>query len=350
MPYFAGDGGLAVRIADLREIVPLLGGGSVVSWGNFDGVHLGHQALLSRLAGAGASLGLPSVALTFDPHPDAFFSRNAPRPLADPGDKLALISRLGVDYALVLPFDAAFARQSPRDFARDILVASLRAKAVILGYDLGFGRSREGGFNLLRGLGLEYGFSVEQTSAVRIEAKAREGTPSARALPVSSTRIREAVGRGDFEEAAAMLGRVYSVRGPVRWGARRGGSLLGFPTANLDPGPLLLPPHGVYACLAACGGLFYPAAANLGLNPSFETGSGADSAGPSPSLEAYMLDFEGDIYGRELRLYFLRFLRPERRFADAAALREQIGLDVSETRALAEAALAADNFSTLFPL
>jgi riboflavin kinase/FMN adenylyltransferase len=345
-----------VLTTNLREIIPLLAGGSVASWGNFDGVHLGHQALLSRLANQGASLGLPSVALTFDPHPGVFFSRNPPLALADPGDKLALISRLGVDYALVLPFDANFARQSPEDFVRDILVDALRVKTVILGYNLGFGKSREGGFALLHSLGLEYGFSVEQTAAVRVETKGE--TPPLEDLPVSSTRIREAVILGDFKKVSAMLGRMYSVRGPVRQGAQRGGNLLGFPTANIDPGPLLLPPHGVYVCLAACAGKFYPAAVNLGVNPSFGPGSGPasgqnsgpGSGGPSPSLEAHILDFEGDLYGRELRLYFLRFLRAERKFKDPAALREQIGRDVLETRSVAGAALAADNFSTLFPL
>lgn len=313
----------------------------MVSWGNFDGVHLGHRALLARLVARAAALGLPAVLITFEPHPALFFQKGraetTARALADAEDKLALLLASGVDYVLRLPFDAAFARQSPEEFAREALALSLRAKAVVLGYDLAFGRGRAGGFELLRRLGLELGFSVESAPALPAP-----GAEPGKDTPVASTLIREAVRAGDFARASAMLGRRHSVHGLVRHGAARGGSLLGFPTANIDPGPLLLPPHGVYACLGKVDDALYPAAVNLGVNPSF--------GGALPSLEAHMLDFTGDLYGRDLRLYFLNFLRPERKFEHPEELRAQISLDVQETRRLSAKALAEGDRSAAFPL
>jgi riboflavin kinase/FMN adenylyltransferase len=321
----------------LDEIASCLLRGSAATWGNFDGVHLGHQALLGCLTAKARSLGLPAAVITFDPHPLDFFSPgSAPRALTCTADKLAMLARLGVDYALVLPFNASFAGQSPEEFARETLVRSLRVKALVLGHDLGFGRRREGGFELLRRLGADYGFSVERAPTV--------GAPSGCEVPgpVSSTAVREAIRAGALEQAAAMLGRRHSVCGAVQRGAGRGGPLLGFPTANIDPGPLLLPPRGVYACLAKTDTALCPAAANLGLNPSFDHGREV--------LEAHLLDFAGDLYDKELRLYFLRFLRPERKFASPEELKRQIALDAAEARRIAGEAIADKNFAVLFPL
>ncbi len=323
-----------ITVTNLQEISVLLAHGSVVSWGNFDGVHLGHQALAAVLAAKAADAGLPSVAVTFDPHPALFFSSGARRHcITDTADKLTLLERLGLDYTLVLPFDAAFAAQTPRAFAQGVLAGALRAKYVVLGHDLGFGQNRSGGFETLQKLGRELAFEVQCANAVTLPGQN---------TPVSSTGVREAIKNGNMDKATAMLGRVHSVHANVRHGARRGTGLLGFPTANIDPGPLLLPPHGVYACLAKVDGGFYAAATNLGVNPSF--------GGDTPSLEAHMLDFEGDLYGKDLRLYFLSFIRPEQKFDSIDALKAQIGKDVQNTRQIVEQARAQAAFSALFPL
>lgn len=323
-----------ITFTALSEIRPLLEQGSVVSWGNFDGVHLGHQALLRELTGRARDLGRPAVVVGFDPHPAVYFNGgDAPHSITDTADKLALLARLGVDYTLLLPFNAEFARQSPEEFVRDILAGGLRARAVLLGYDVGFGQNRQGGIERLAELGAAYGFDAEQTPPT---LDPLEGAP------VSSTRIREAIKAGDADRAARLLGRVHSVHSLVEHGAGRGGGLLGFPTANVDPGPLLLPPHGVYACLVKEGGSFYNAAVNLGFNPSFN--------GARPSLEAHILDFDGNLYGREIRLYFLRFLRSERKFASVDELTAQIGRDVEEAARIAAEARQAPNFATLYPL
>lgn len=326
-----------ITFRNLQEISAVLPQGSVVSWGNYDGVHLGHQALIKELTAKAKGLGLPSVIITFEPHPALFFSGGkAPHLIADYDDRLALIDKQGVDYALVLPFDEEFARQTPDEFVKNVLVGELKAKAVILGHDLSFGKNRAGGFEAMQALATRHGFSIGRTKAVMPEAQ-NNGS-----APVASTVVRAAIKAGDVYKATSLLGRVHSVHGRVRHGMQRGKGLLGFPTANIDPGPLLLPPHGVYACLAVLDGKFYPAATNLGVNPSFD--------GTTPSLEAHMLDFEGDLYGHELRLYFLHFLRPEQKFETIEQLKEQIGRDVEKTRQIAAKAMQVEDFSTLFPL
>lgn len=319
---------------DLPELIPLLSQGSVASWGNFDGVHLGHQALIKKLVNRARCMDLPTVVVTFDPHPAVFFNGgSAPHSITDTADKLTLLEQLGVDYTLLLPFNAEFAKQTPEDFAKNILAGGLNARAVILGYDVGFGKDRQGGVERLAELGEEFGFSAEKTPPTV--------DPLGNA-PISSTSIREAIKRGDVDLAARLLGRVHSVHSLVEHGAGRGNTLLGFPTANIDPGPLLLPPHGVYACLVKCGGELYNAAVNLGFNPSFN--------GTRPSLEVHILDFDGNLYGREIRLYFLRFLRAEKKFDSIDELTARIALDVEETASIATQARQAANFKTLYPL
>lgn len=323
----------------LAAVAPFVEQGSVVTWGNFDGVHLGHQALLRALSSRARALGLPSVAVTFDPHPSVFFNgSSAPHLITDLADRLTLLEQLGLDHCLVLAFDAAFAGQSPEEFVKSVMADGLRARAVILGYDVGFGEKRRGGMEKLAELGKKYGFNAEQTPPTL-----GPGGPHEDGLvPVSSTGLREAIKNGDFGLALRLMGRMHSVHSLVEHGAGRGGGLLGFPTANIDPGPLLLPPHGVYACLVKSDGAFYNAAVNLGVNPSFN--------GARPSLEAHILDFDGDLYGREIRLYFLRFLRSERRFGAIDELTAQIALDVENAARIAAQARQAPNFDTLYPL
>lgn len=325
---------------NINELSLLLRQGAVVSWGNFDGVHLGHQALITELTGRAKQLGLPSVVVTFDPHPAVFFSGGrALHAITDTTDKLTLLEQFGVDYTLVLPFTAAFAKQTPEEFVRHILYEGLHAKVVILGYDVGFGKNRQGGMQSLIELGERYGFSAERTAPTLAPA-GQQG--SSENIPVSSTSVREAIKEGDVCKAATLLGRVHSVHSMVRHGAGRGGSLLGFPTANIDPGPLLLPPHGVYACLVRCNSTFYSAAVNLGINPSFD--------GSRPSLEAHLLDFDDNLYGKEIRIYFLRFLRAEKKFESITDLIAQIGMDVEETAVIVTEARNNPDFNRLYPL
>lgn len=329
-----------LTFTNLRDLTPLLSHGSVVSWGNFDGVHLGHQALLKKVVSRAQSMKAPSVVVTFDPHPAIFFNGgSAPHSITDTADKVALLDKMGVDYTLVLPFTAEFAKQTPEEFAKNILAEGLKARSVILGYDVGFGKNRQGGIERLVELGLQHGFSAEKMPPTMGAAGPRD---KAGAVPVSSTGVREAIKDGDVDRAALLLGRMHSVHNIVERGAGRGNSLLGFPTANIDPGPLLLPPHGVYACLVKCGGEFYNAAVNLGYNPSFN--------GARPSLEAHILDFDGQLYGKEIRIYFLRFLRAEKKFGSIQELTAQISLDVEATAHIASQARQSANFDTLYPL
>lgn len=322
---------------NLRDLTPLLSQGSVVSWGNFDGLHLGHQALLRGVVSRGRAMNLPTVVVTFDPHPAVFFNGgSAPHSITDTADKLALLARMNVDYTLVLPFNAEFAKQTPEEFASGILADGLNAKEVLLGYNVGFGKNRQGGIELLDELGERYGFAAEKSQPVM--GPGADGQME----PVSSTGVRAAIKDGDFDRATRLLGRVHSVHSLVEHGAGRGNSLLGFPTANIDPGPLLLPPHGVYACLVKCDSHFYNAAVNLGFNPSFN--------GTRPSLEAHILDFDGNLYGKEIRMYFLRFLRAEQKFGSIQELTAQITLDVEETGRIASLARQTANFENLYPL
>ena len=308
------------------------GTGTAVTWGNFDGVHLGHQALILKLVDKAKLLGLVSVVVTFDPKPVEFFSKEtAPKPLVDDQDKFALLSALGVDYCVVVPFVQDFAAQGAEEFVRNFLVDFIKAKVLVLGHDTCFGRDRRGSFDFLQEARQRYGFEVERVSSVLAGGEA-----------VASTRIRKFIAAGSLNEVPALLGRRHGVHGSVRHGANRGGSILGCPTANLDPGPLLLPPNGVYACTAKISGSFWAAAVNLGVNPSF--------GGITPSLEAHLLDFEGDLYGMEIRLYFESFLRREQKFASLEELKTRISEDMLKTRLLIDCIRAEPEFAALHPL
>lgn len=317
---------------DVESLAARLTDGSAVTWGNFDGVHLGHQALIGRLTAHAGRLGLPSVVMTFEPRPVAFFKgAAAPRSITDLDDKLKLLAKLGVDYTLVLPFDRHFASVTAESFVRDILVASLRAKALILGYDVSFGKGKGGDFAYLQEVRALYGFELEQAPPVIIDAAV-----------VASTRVRGELAKGNLPVLPRLLGRRHSVHGAVTHGMQRGSTILNIPTANLAPGNLLLPPLGVYACLARIGGHEYAAATSLGTNPSFKS--------EGVTLEAHLISCEGDLYGQDMRLYFLEFLRPEKAFSDLELLTEQIYEDIDKTASVVAAAQAGDDFRTMFPL
>jgi riboflavin kinase/FMN adenylyltransferase len=289
--------------------------------GNFDGVHRGHQALVAAAVAAARASGGTAAVLTFDPHPSrVLFPEQAPCTLMTLEQKAEVLAGLGIERVAVLPFTPALAARTAEEFARDVLLGTLGVRSVVVGSSFRFGHGRGGDARALSAMGARLGFSVRVVEPVLDAGE-----------PVSSTRVREAVERGDVETAARLLGRRYFVDGRVVEGDRRGRTL-GFPTANIEAENETVPAHGVYACF--CRGLdgapaSRPAAVNVGLRPTFE--------GEATRVEAHLLDFEGDLYGRRLRLEFVERLREERRFAGMEALRVQIEADVESARAVLRA-------------
>ena len=298
-----------------------LAGGTAVTIGAYDGVHLGHQAVLHRLRELAVARGLPTVVLTFDRHPASVVRpASAPRLLTDLDQKLELLAGLGaVDHAVVLRFDEVRAREEAEDFVADVLVGDLRARLVVVGEDFHFGRDRSGNVELLRRLGAGLGFDVVGLGLERVP-----GLPA----PVSSTAIRRALADGAVDLAERQLGRPHEVRGTVVAGDRRGRDKLGVPTANVAvPPENLLPADGIYAgWYVRPGGDVRAAAISVGRRPTF-----VESA-PESVLEAFLLDFEGDLYGEAARVRFVARLRDEERFESADALVAQMGADVEATR------------------
>ncbi len=289
-------------------------GPSAVTIGSFDGVHRGHQALIGGMVAAAETRSLAPVVVTFDPLPKQFFRGGEPLLLCDVEERLARIEALGVAGAVVLRFDAALASLPAADFVTR-LVETLRLRLLWAGPDFAVGRGREGDLDFLRRAGLELGFDLQVAPPFFW-----------RGVVVRSTRIREALRRGELKLANDLLGRPYALRGVVVRGLQRGRQL-GFPTANIVPPPeRLVPALGVYLCRAWVGGRIYPALTNVGRRPTFDHGG--------VTVEAHLLDFEGDLYGRQLALSFLHYLREERRFASAEALAAQIRADVEQARQL----------------
>jgi riboflavin kinase/FMN adenylyltransferase len=302
-----------MRIVQGLESYPLDAGESAVALGVFDGIHLGHRAILTTAVGEARRHGLVALACTFDPHPlEVLQPTRVPLPLTSLEDRLALIAETGIDATVVVAFTRDVAAMEPETFVRDVLVGRLKARAIVVGFNHRFGRGARGDAELLATLGARLGFRAHVVAPLVVDR-----------IPVSSSEVRAALQAGDVERAARLLGRPYSVEGEVVRGAGRGRTL-GFPTANVKPDhPLALPP-GVYACQALVGAERYDAVLNLGVRPTF---------GETELLvEAHLLDFSGDLYGRRLRLAFLRRLREERKFPDIEALRRQIALDVAAVR------------------
>jgi len=290
--------------------------GSVVSVGMFDGVHLGHQAILAANVARARALGAVATVVTFRRHPKHLLLGRAPKTLTTLEHRLELFERAGIEHAAVLNFDAGLRGLSAAEFTREIAVRGLAARSFVLGFDSKFGRDRGGTPESLRALGYE----VEIAPKVVVQGR-----------PVSSTAIREAVELGDLPAAAAMLGRAVSVFGRVVHGANLG-HRIGFPTANLNLHQELHPPPGVYACrvhhLSPDGARrVYQGVANIGFRPT------VDPNPPRlPQVEVHLLDFEGDLYGQRIELEFVARLRGEKRFAGVDELAAQIARDVREAR------------------
>jgi riboflavin kinase/FMN adenylyltransferase len=291
--------------------------GTVVTIGAYDGVHLGHRALIGEVKQRAAQLGCATAVVTFDRHP-AMVVRpdSAPKLLTDLDQKLELLAEVGVDYTLVVHFDEERSHESAEDFVHEVLVGCLGAKAVVVGHDFHFGHGRRGNVALLTQMGGVLGFDV---LGLRLVSDA--------AAAYSSTRIRGLLHDGDVTGAAALLGRPHEVRGTVARGDARGRDL-GFPTANVAvPAEVLLPADGIYAgWYRRPDGAVHMAAVSLGRRPTFYEHA------ESSLLEAYLLDFDGDLYGEQAAVQFVARLRGEERFDSVDALVRQIDADVTATR------------------
>ena len=282
---------------------------TILTIGNFDGVHLGHQSLFSLVKEVAAREGKKAVALTFQPHPLKLIFPERRLFLITPLDKkIQLISKTGIDALVCAPFTHEFANLSAADFARRIIVERLGAYTVIVGDDYHFGRDREGDIKLLAELGLEMGFKAVIAPPFLVGGKV-----------VSSTRVRQHIMAGEVMSAARLLGRYYSVEGVVRTGKNRGRDL-GFPTANIRSEAELYPREGVYAVLVEYGGRRWQGVVSIGYNPTFgDTGL---------TVEVHILNFSRDLYGEMIKIIFLERLRDTIAFAEAAGLQAQIANDI----------------------
>ena len=290
--------------------------------GVFDGVHVGHQEVFRMVRVVADRLVVASAVVTFDNHPaHVVRPRSAPRLLTTLEQKLELIEAQGIDYAYVVHFDAERAGTHPDVFVEQVFVDALHAKAIVVGEDFHFGRGRSGNVDALRKIGEEWGFEVHALELIQHSDEARE--------PVSSTKIRRALAGGDVARAALMLGRPYEVRGTVQEGDRRG-QLIGFPTANIPVTKMMAwPADAVYAGWCDLpDGSHHPCAINIGRRPTFYEHA------EQSLLEAHLIDFDGDLYGVQVAVSFVAFLRSERKFEGIDQLAIQLKKDVDEARKL----------------
>ncbi|MGX5913393.1 bifunctional riboflavin kinase/FAD synthetase [Aliidiomarina sp. Khilg15.8] len=286
----------------------------VLTIGNFDGVHLGHQAVLQRVRARAEELQLPAAVMTFEPQPLEFFRpEQAPARLTTWRDKYHLLREQGMDRMLCTPFNDKFASQQAQDFIEQVLVAKLGVKLLVVGDDFRFGKDREGDFTLLQQAGEHFNFAVVDTASYR-QSQQR----------VSSTLIREALERGDFAEAERMLGRPFSIEGRVAHGEKKGRTI-GFPTANLPLKRLKSPLRGVFVVQATVAGKRYHGVANIGNRPTV--------GGSGVQLETHLFNFNGELYGERMTVTPLHKIRDEVKFASLNELKQQIHKDVLQAQA-----------------
>ena len=290
---------------------------AVITIGNFDGVHIGHQALFHEVIEKAEAIGGTSVAMTFDPHPLRVLKQNNHPPLITLYEqKSELIGRTGIDALICVPFTLEFAALTAEQFVRDLLVRKIGIKAIVVGEDYSFGKNREGNIDLLKVYAAKYGFEVIVAAWIK----------SARALTdrISSTKIRQLVMDGKMEQAEKMLGRNYQIRGKVVTGRDRGGKLLGIPTANINLHDELCPKTGIYAVTVECEDIQYRGVANIGYSPTFED--------HEFTVEVHILDFNENIYGKKIRVNFIKRIRDEIKFETIDALIDQIKNDIDAAR------------------
>ena len=287
---------------------------TVLTLGVFDGLHLGHQLIVSSVVERARAAGAVPTVVTFDPHPRAVLHPESAPPLLQTFDqKVEAFGVLGVEQTIVVRFTREFARVRAEDFLRDVVRERLQAREVYLGRGFAFGRGREGDINLLRRVSGELGFFADEVPEVRL-----------RGQRISSSRIRQLLAAGRVNLARRMLGRPYGVEGRVVRGAERGRTI-GFPTANIRPRNRVIPRVGVYVTATLIGGAWRRSVTNVGVRPTFEKDV-------EPSIETFVMDWGGDLYGDVVRVRFLHRLRDERRFSSVEELKRQIGLDAARAR------------------
>jgi len=287
----------------------------VVTLGNFDGVHLGHQEIFRQVVSWAFSTGGASVVFTFEPHPlKVLAPQRSPKLLSTFRDKMALIEASGMDAVICAKFTPEFASQNPEEFVKNVLVDTLGIKQLFVGHDYAFGRGRTGDTEFLRDAGTRYGFDLHVIGPIKVEE-----------IIVSSTKIRKLITDGEVCIASKLLGRPYSIEGTVIHGESRGKSL-GFPTANIRTPNELPPKEGVYAVSVEVEGKTYGGAANIGKNPTFD--------GDKASYEVHILDYEGDLYGKFIKMRFMKRVRDEVRFKGVDELVAQIHKDVERVRSI----------------
>jgi riboflavin kinase / FMN adenylyltransferase len=301
---------------DARDRMPEALRGAVIALGNFDGFHLGHQAVAGEAVRWARAEGRPAIIATFDPHPVRYFKPDAaPFRLTTLDQRKELFTAAGADAMLVFGFDAAMAGTSAEDFVRELLVARLGAAAVVTGEDFTFGKARRGNLEVLKQLGAECGLAARAVGPVTLEGEV-----------VSSSRIRDALVAGDCQAAARLLTRPFAIRGTVQHGDKVGRTI-NFPTANLDLGSYLRPRYGIYAVTGHLpGGRVVKGAANIGIRPTFDP--------PKELLEPHFFDFAEDLYGQEIEVAFHHFLRGEAKFDSLDALVAQMERDCDKARRL----------------
>jgi riboflavin kinase/FMN adenylyltransferase len=289
--------------------------GSVVTLGNFDGIHRGHQALIGGAVSDSKQIGVPSVVLTFEPHPLRVLApERAPKLILAPKDKMQILQSLGVDVVAVQHFDLAFAKRSAEEFVSDLLVRRLKARKIWVGRDLRFGQGRKGTVDDLIRWGRDRAFDVAVVEPILVQGNR-----------VSSSRIRELVSKGRVDEVKDMLGRYHFVSGRVVEGNRRGREL-GFPTANIAARTEVLPSDGIYATLFHIDTRVLLSVSSIGRNPTF---------GPGPrTVESFIIDFDEAIYGKTVRLSFIKRIRDEVKFSSIPELIAQIRSDVQSAEAI----------------
>lgn len=288
----------------------------VLTMGNFDGVHIGHQKIFRAVAERAKALKGTAMAITFDPHPMRVIApERGLKILTDFDEKARLMKFLGMDVILCIRFDREFANTDPDEFIRDVIVGRIGAREVIVGHDYAFGRGKRGTTGLLRRRGIRYGFKLRVIRNVRLLGET-----------VSSSRVRSLVSRGRVCEASKVLGRPYMIEGTVVKGAGRGGSLLNTPTANIAIRNEIVPKEGVYAAKVMLDGRVFDGVANIGKNPTF---------GSNPiAYEVHIFNFSENILEKDIRVYFIDRIRDEKAFPDITSLHESINKDIEAAKGI----------------
>jgi riboflavin kinase/FMN adenylyltransferase len=302
-----------MKIIDRLENITQPFKNAVITIGNFDGVHIGHQALFHEVVEKADAIGGTSIAITFEPHPMRVLQKSSTLPLITVYEqKNELIARAGIEVLICIPFTRDFASLSAEAFIKDLLIKKIGMRAVVVGKDYTFGRNREGNLSMLQSYASRLGYEVIVADWIKAEQKLDDR--------ISSTRIRELIMAGEVEAARKMLGRHYQIRGLVVKGRDRGGKLLGIPTANINLQDELCPKTGIYAVTVEHDRQLYRGVANIGYSPTFDDNLF--------TIEVHLLNFTKDIYGEKIRINFIQRIRDEKKFAGIADLKEQIHQDI----------------------